>query len=71
MERENIILREIIGRRKYQSTIHIAINKKLITDIANQTKIPNIIISTDTSNYFNRVAHLIATIVYSNFRLLN
>ena len=50
--------------------IYVAINKKLITDIANQRKLPQVIISADATNYFNRVAHPYSGIVCQHFGLL-
>ena len=60
-----------MGGRRGQSTIYITVNKKLITDITNQAKTPHAIISADTSNCVDRVAHLIAVLVCSYFILLN
>ena len=40
--------------------IYIVLKKKLLVDIVNQNKLPNIIVSAVASSYFNRVAHLIA-----------
>ena len=40
LEENNLIPQEIVGGRRNQSAIQVAINKKLITDIANQTKRP-------------------------------
>ena len=35
LERKNLMLSEIIGGRRRQSDLHVALNKKLIADIAN------------------------------------
>ena len=69
IEKKSEIPREIIGRRKSQSAIQIAINKKLLADIANQSRLPYAIVSVDISNYFDRVAHLISALSYSHFGL--
>ena len=63
IEARNDILQEIIGGHKAQSAIHIVINKKIIADIANQSKMVHTIVSADASNYFNRVAHPISVII--------
>ena len=65
------IPKEIIGGRKGQSAIYVEVDKKLVTDIANQAKTPYTIISIDTSNYFNRVAHPMVALAYTHFRLEN
>ena len=69
MERKNEILRKIIGGQKSQSVIHIAISKKIIVDISNQSKQPHVIISVDTSNYFDWVAYLILVLTCQYFEL--
>ena len=69
MESQNEIPREIIGDHWSQSTIQLAVNKKLFVDIANQSKTPYVIISTDVSNYFDRVVHLVSTITCIHFGL--
>jgi len=65
-----MIAREIMGGRWGILAIHIALNKKLLVDIANQNKLPSIIVSADASNYFDRVAYLFAGIICQYFRLL-
>ena len=49
--------------------MHIAINKKLMVDISNQSKTPHTIISVDTSNYFDWVAYLISAMTCLYFSL--
>ena len=48
---------EIIGGRRSQAATHLALNKKLITDIANVRKLPMITICADATNCYDRVAH--------------
>ena len=69
IENENLIPREIIGGRTYQLAIHIVVDKKLITDIANQFKTLHVIISVDASNCFDRVTYPISTIICKHFGL--
>ena len=69
LEANNMISREIIGGRRGMSAIHIALNKKLLADIANKNKLPSIITSADTSNCFERVAYLMAGIICQYFEL--
>ena len=45
------------------------VNKKLITNISNQSKIPYAIILADASNYFDRVTHLILALSCMHFGL--
>ena len=53
LEKNNLIPAEILGGRWSQSAIHVALNKKLIADIANQIKTPIIVISADTTNCYD------------------
>jgi len=69
LEKKASIPREIMDNRQGKLAIYVALNKKLLVDIANQTKRSCIIISTDTSNSFNRVAYSIAGIVCHYFGL--
>ena len=55
-ERKEIPI-EIIGSRRKQSAHHITLEKKLISDISNQIKLPTITISADATNCFDRMAH--------------
>jgi len=47
-----------------QSAIYVVVNKKLMIDLSNQIKAPYAIISTDVSNYFDRVLYPFAGIRY-------
>ena len=64
LEENGIIPREIIGGQRKLSAIQVALNKKLIVDISNQSKLPSITVSTNASNYFDRVAHPITGMIY-------
>ena len=70
LKAEDIILRETIDSTRGISAIQVALNKKLLADIANKNKLPNIIASVDASNYFNRVAYPIAGMICQYFSLL-
>ena len=63
LEVNDMILREIMGERRGILAIHVALNKKLSVDIANQNKLLNIIVSADASNYFDRVTYLMTGII--------
>ena len=67
LEKDNLIPLEILGSRRSQSIIYIALNKKLIADIANQVKSPLIVISVDATNYYDRVAHPFASLTIQYF----
>ena len=64
LEANDIIPREIIKGRRGMSAIQVVLNKKLLVGIVNQNKLLSIIMSTDISDYFNRVTHLIVGIIY-------
>ena len=53
---------EIIGRRRMQSAMHLALNKKLLPDIANVWKRSIVTICTDVTNYYDRVTHLFVSL---------
>ena len=57
IEAENAIPMEIIGGRRSQAATHLALDKKLIADIANVRKLPTITICADATNCYDRVAH--------------
>ena len=52
-----------------QAATHLVLNKKLIADIANARKHPMITIYTDATNYYDRVAHLFASLCTQYFGL--
>ena len=64
LENNKNIPYKIIGSRCSQATIHLALSKKLIADIANQEKYLTIVISADTTNYYDRISYPIAGIAY-------
>ena len=53
LESRNSIPYKIIRSRRGYSAIHVALNKKLILDIANQTKKPMVVVSTDITSYYD------------------
>ena len=61
LEANRSIPYEIIGGRRGQSSLHIALNKKLVYDISNQQKQPMVVISANVSNCYDRIAHPIAS----------
>ena len=69
LEENEIIPREIMRGQRGLSIIQITLNKKLLVDILNQSKLPNITISTDASNCFDRVVYPIAGTTYQYFGL--
>ena len=69
IEVRDSISHQIVGGCRSQLAIHVAINKKLIADIANQSKTLHAIISIDASNYFNSIAHSISSLIYHHFGL--
>ena len=62
LEATNVIPGEVIGGRRSQATTHLALDKKLIVDIANVRKLPMISICVDVMNCYNRVTHSFASI---------
>ena len=69
LEAANAIPPELIGGRRSQSAIHLALNKKLIADIADVRKLPMIAICADATNCYDRVAHPFASIYSQCFGL--
>ena len=57
IEAMNAIPMEVIGGRWLQAATYLALDKKLISDIANVRKLPMITICTDATNYYDIVAH--------------
>ena len=57
LERQGEIPFKIIGRRRGQLSMHIALNKKLISDCSNKSKIPMLVVSANASNCYNHIAH--------------
>ena len=50
IEADNVIPMEVIGGRRSQAAAHLALNKKLIADIANVRKLPTATICADATN---------------------
>ena len=58
---------EVIGCRRGKYSQHIALNKKLVCDIGNKTTRPIVVISADTTNFYDRIVHLVASITNQQF----
>ena len=69
IEADNVIPMEVIGGRRSQAATHLALNKKLIADIANVRKLPSVTICADATNCYDRVAHPFASLCAQCFRL--
>ena len=69
IEAANAIPMEVIGGRRSQAATHLALDKKLIADIANVRKLLTITICADATNCYDRVAHLFASLCAQYFRL--
>ena len=64
LEAANEISHKIIGRHYRQSSLYVALNKKLLSDISNQQKIPSITISEDATNYYVRITYPSTSLLY-------
>ena len=62
IEAANAIPIEVIGDRRSQVATYLALDKKLIADIANMRKFPIITIYADATNCYDRVAHPFASL---------
>ena len=69
IEAMNAILIEVIGGRQSQAATHLALDKKLISNIANMRKLPMITICADATNCYDRVAHPFASLYIQYFGL--
>ena len=69
LEEANIILNKIIDGRKTQAATNLALNKKLILDIANVQKLLTAVICTDATNCYNRVINPFTSLYTAHFRL--
>ena len=69
IEAENAIPLEVIGGRRSQAATHLALDKKLIADIANVRKLPMVTICADATNCYDRVAHPFASLCAQYFGL--
>ena len=58
----NTILMDIIGGRSSQAATHLALDKKLISDIANVEKLSIITIYAYVTKYYDRVTHPFASL---------
>ena len=69
LEAMNVIPGKVIGGRRSQAATHLALDKKLIADIANVQKLPMISICADAMNCYERVAYPFTSIYAQYFRL--
>ena len=69
IEAVNAIPMEVIGGRRSQAATYLALDKKLIADIANVRKLLTIIIYADAMNCYDRVAHPFASLCAQYFGL--
>ena len=51
LEENRVIPYKVIGGRRVQSSQHVALNRKLVCDISNQTNQNAVFISADATNY--------------------
>ena len=58
----NSIPIEVMGERRPQAAIHLALDKKLISNIVKVWKLPVITVCANTINYYNRVAYLFTSL---------
>ena len=58
---------EVIGGRRSQAATHLALDKKLISDIANVRKLPTITVYADVTNCYNRIAHPFSSLYMQYF----
>jgi hypothetical protein len=69
IEAMNAIPMEVIGGGRSQVATHLALDKKLISDIANMRKLSMITICADATNYYDRVTHPFASLYAQYFEL--
>ena len=67
LEKHNLIPMEVVGGRKSQAEVHVAMNKKLMVDISNQVKTMSVVISANATKYYDRVAHTFASLMAQHF----
>ena len=60
---------KVIGEKRGQSLVYMALNKKLVYDIENQLNSPTVVVSADATNYYDRIAHSISSISCQYFGL--
>ena len=69
LEKREVIPFEVVGGKRGQSLLHVALNKKLISDYSNQSKWLIVVVSADTSNYYDYIAHPFASMSNQYFGL--
>ena len=58
LESPSAIHRELIGSRRSQAAAHLALSKKLISEISRTRKLPTATTCAEDANFYDRVAHL-------------
>ena len=69
LEKRGDIPFEVIRGRRSQLSIHVALNKKLISDCSNQSKRFTVVVSADASNYYNNIAYSYPSISNQHYGL--
>ena len=69
IEKKQLIPYEIIEGRYEHLAIYVALNKKLVSDVANQQKELTVIISANAANYYDRIPYPIIDLLYWSFSL--
>jgi hypothetical protein len=68
-ESNHWIPREIYGGRKNHEAIEVAMNRRLLADIARQRRVPLAIASVDAQTCYDRLAHSIASIATQGWQV--
>ena len=69
IEASKTIPYKVIRGRRGQSLAHVALNKKIVCDIENQLKKLTVVMSIDTTNCYDRIAHSISSMSCQHFGL--
>ena len=67
LKANRVIPYEVISGRKGHSSLHVALNKKLVCDIENQIKRPMVVILADMTNCYNYIAYPVASLSNQHF----
>ena len=67
LEQQNLIPTEIVSGHKSQAAIHVAVNKKLMSEIYNQVKTQSKVVSVNVTNCYDRVAYHFASLAVQHF----
>ena len=69
LEACRVIPYEAIGGRRGQYSQNISLNNNLVCDVGNQTRRPTVVTSTDATNSYDRMAHLVSRITNMCFEM--